>query len=265
MQVHGGDALVRHWVSTPRTARAAQLLKRRDALEELVGEHTHRPQIHCAAVRLALDHLGREVVQRATQRRAPVAGRVHTPAKVGNLHLAADADQQVLGLDVTVDDVLRVQVLQRVGNLRNVPRGRRLVKAPVRHLGQDLEQLAAPGKLEHHENAPLVVEVAKHAQHVGVPQVHLDLDLAPQLQVHLVLHELLFVHTLERHDIALVLQLRRGHRLRPREVHAPKLALAERPPNLELRQTPLPRGLVMQAASVVWTYPSMDESIASVS
>ena len=39
-------------------------------------------------------------------------GRVHRPAKVSNFEFSAHAQQQVLWLDVTVDDVLGVAVLQ---------------------------------------------------------------------------------------------------------------------------------------------------------
>ena len=70
---------------------------------------------------LALDHLGREVVERAAERRATIARRVHAPAKVANLELAVDPEEEVLGLDVAVDDVLRVQVAERVGHLGDVP------------------------------------------------------------------------------------------------------------------------------------------------
>ena len=139
-----------------------------------------------------------------------------------------------------------MQVLQCIGNLGNVLGRCALVKAPLRQLGQDLEQLAAPSKLQHHENTATVVEVAIHAQHIGVPQIHLDLNLSAQLQIHLVFHEFLFVYTLEGHYIALIAQTRRRHGFGPRQIHAPKLALAQRTPDLKVMQTPWPRRLVVQ-------------------
>jgi hypothetical protein len=52
---------------------------------------------------------------------------VDGPAKVGELEFAVDAEQEVLGLDVAVDDVLAVQVRERVGHLRDILcSGRRL-------------------------------------------------------------------------------------------------------------------------------------------
>jgi hypothetical protein len=90
-------------------------LKGRLADAELVGEDAQRPDVDGVVVVLVLDHLGRQVVERATERGAAGGGRVHRPAKVRDLDLAAVAQQEVLGLDVAVDDVLRVAVVQRVG------------------------------------------------------------------------------------------------------------------------------------------------------
>lgn len=53
--------------------------------------------------------------------RPAAVGGVHRPAKVGNLQLALHAQQQVLGLDIPVDDVLRVAVQQRARQRSNVP------------------------------------------------------------------------------------------------------------------------------------------------
>ena len=69
-------------------------------------------------------------------------------------------------------------------------------------LGQLLVQLAFTGKLEHQKNALLVVKVAVQAQDVGVSQVGLDLDLAPQLLFGLGFDELGLVEALEGEDVA---------------------------------------------------------------
>ena len=55
--------------------------------------------------------------------------------------------------------------------------------------------------------AHIVVEVAIEAQDVGVAQVRLDLDLAPQLVLHLVLLQL-----------RLVQRLRMGKRAHPKKL-----------------------------------------------
>ena len=46
---------------------------------------------------------------------------MHRPAKVGDLQLSLQADQQVLRLDVAVDDVLGVAVHQRTSQRRYIP------------------------------------------------------------------------------------------------------------------------------------------------
>mgnify|MGYP001202434070 CR=1 FL=1 len=65
---------------------------------------------------------------------APVARRVDAPAKVCELEVAVDADEDVLGLDVAVDYVLGVQVRERVGHLGDVLRARNEVVTSVSSL-----------------------------------------------------------------------------------------------------------------------------------
>ena len=67
-------------------------------------------------------------------------------------------------------------------------------------LRQLLVELAARRKLEDDVDALLVVKVAVHAQDVLVPQVALDLNLAPQLVLHARLAQLALHQDLERHD-----------------------------------------------------------------
>ena len=101
-------------------------------------------------------------------------------------------------------------------------------------LGELLVELAFRGELEHEEDALLVVEVAVQPEHVRVPQVLLNLDLAPDLLLHLVLDDLRLVQALEREDVL-------GLDLRPHHVHPPKLALPQRTPNVKVGQPPFPR------------------------
>jgi hypothetical protein len=87
------------------------VLEWRDTAQELVREHTQSPVVHLLVVLLSLYHLRRQVVERSAERRSSVSGSVHRPAKVGDLELAVQAEQQVFGLDVAVDDMLAVEVL----------------------------------------------------------------------------------------------------------------------------------------------------------
>ena len=61
-------------------AVVAGRLERRLADEQLVAEHSERPQVDLLVMRLVVDHLGRQVVERAANCRASRRGRVHRPA-----------------------------------------------------------------------------------------------------------------------------------------------------------------------------------------
>ena len=175
------------------------------------------------------DHLRRKIVQSPAKRLASVSRRVHAPPKVSNLELAVDPKQQVLGLDVAVDDVLPVQVNQRVRHLVDVPRAALLGEASV--LGELSVELSPARKLEHEEDALLVMEVAIEAEDVRVSQVLLDLNLAPDLLLDARLDDLGLVQALEGKDV-IWFGLGTDH------VHATELALAERATDVEVGQMP---------------------------
>ena len=150
---------------------------------------------------LALDHLGRQVVERAAEGRAPRMRRVHRPTKVCNLELSPEIEQQVLWLDIAVDHVLGVAVVERAGQRLDVlpQQGQRwcegghsggggaAVLAGLWHasrralhlsrallvelsaLLQLLVQLPFGRKLEDQVDARLVEEVAVQSEDVVVP------------------------------------------------------------------------------------------------
>lgn len=98
-------------------------LKRGSPKQELIGQHTQAPVVNATVVVPPLHHLRGQVVEGAAQGAAPAVGRVHGPAKVCDLEVPAQADEQVLRLDVAVDDVLGVAVGQGARQLRDVPTG----------------------------------------------------------------------------------------------------------------------------------------------
>ena len=88
---------------------AALALEGRSANEQLVREDADAPQVYCCVVLLALDDLGRRVVQ------GPAEGFSHgldhgRPAEVAELGDACRGDHDVFGLDIAVGDVEVVQV-----------------------------------------------------------------------------------------------------------------------------------------------------------
>ena len=67
----------------------------RRAHEELIRQHAQRPDVHGGVVVAPLHHLRRQVIQGATQRRAPRRGCVHGPAKVCDLDVTLEACSRV--------------------------------------------------------------------------------------------------------------------------------------------------------------------------
>ena len=95
-----------------------------------------------------------------------------------------------------VDDVLGVAVLQRGRQRGDVRCRAALVEASLAL--QFLVQLTLTRELQNEVDARCVVEVAEEAEDVGVPQVTLDLNLAPQLVLHVRLLQLRLEQHLRR-------------------------------------------------------------------
>jgi hypothetical protein len=88
------------------------------------------------------------------------------PTKVTNLQLSIDTKEQILRFDVTMNDMLAVEVYQGVSHLVNVPSTPLLAEASV--LAKLLVEFALSCELKHEENAFLVVEVAVEAENIRV-------------------------------------------------------------------------------------------------
>jgi hypothetical protein len=95
---------------------------------ELVGEHAKSPIVDLLVVLATLDHLEREVVKGAAKGGAAVARCVDAPAKVANLELAVDAQEEVLRFYGSEDDVFRGE---SVSHLINVDRAATFRKGTV--------------------------------------------------------------------------------------------------------------------------------------
>lgn len=212
-----------------------RVLKRGLADQKLVGQDAQAPQVNFFIVVIlggpGLDHLGRQIIQGATHGLSPVVGSMHAPPEIGNLELAVDADEDVFGLDVPVDNVLAVQITQGRRHLGNV-----LGSLPFREAvlpAQVLVQFPLAGELENQKHALIVVEVAKHLQDIGMTEVALNLNLAADLALDASALQLVLVQHLERADEAA--------RALPSKVHAPEFALAQRTADFEHSQVELLR------------------------
>mmetsp|Transcript_12027 Transcript_12027/g.30948 ORF Transcript_12027/g.30948 Transcript_12027/m.30948 type:complete len:209 (+) Transcript_12027:209-835(+) len=174
LQINLGNPFVRRLVPFGFKGRLAH--------QELVAQHPERPQVDVAVVRLALDHLGREVVERAAERGPARRRCMHRPTKIGNLQLPLESQQEVLGLDVTVDHVFLVDVSQRLAELLDVESGARF-REP-RHRLQLFVQLPPRGVFKDEIHSGLVVEVRVQPEDVWMPQMGLVLDFPPELMFH---------------------------------------------------------------------------------
>ena len=89
-------------------------VERRVSDEHLVDEDTARPPVDRLAVSLVEDDLRREVLG-STAQRPCLDGRVDPlgKAEISHLHVAEVVEEEVLGLQVSEDDVLVVQMLKR--------------------------------------------------------------------------------------------------------------------------------------------------------
>src|SRR5216684_1276999 len=69
---------------------------------------------------VALNHLRREVVECAAECGALVTWCMDAPAKIANFELAINAQEKILRLDISMDDVLGVEVGKCVSHLMDV-------------------------------------------------------------------------------------------------------------------------------------------------
>lgn len=123
---------------------------------------------------------------------------MHRPAKVGNFEMTVHANQDVLRLDVSVDDVFAVAVTDGFNHLLHIPSCPPFGEARV--LLEKGVELSAGSDLQHEIDAVLVPKVIVQAENVRMPEMALNLNLSPELVLHPVPDELLFVEDLQSED-----------------------------------------------------------------
>jgi hypothetical protein len=99
----------------------------------------------------ALNHLG--VVEGATEGGPPVTGCMY-PAEIANLELAVDTQEKILWLDISVDDVLGIEIGKCVGHLVDVDGAASF--GEVTELCELFVKLALAGKFKHEKNTLFV-------------------------------------------------------------------------------------------------------------
>lgn len=167
-------------------------------------------------VALGGDDLGRKVVRGAAEGPCDVR-HLLGEAKIGDLEVAVAVEQQVLGLQVTVDDVVRVQVVQGQGDLGGVELGDGVGEALG--LAQQTKQLAALDKVHDHVQVLAVLEGAPQGDEEGVLDLLQHAALVVGVLDLLHLDDLRLLEHLDGVEALVVLGLH--------EMHAPEAARAE--------------------------------------
>ena len=180
-----------------------------------------------------LDHLRGKVVERAAECGPAVTGRMYAPSKVADLELAVDAKKEILWLDVSMNDVLGMEIGKSVGHLIDVDGAASLGEATV--LCELLVKFTLASKLEHEKDALFIVEVTVEAEDVWMAEVLLDFDLATDLLLDSRLNNLGLVETLEGKDVI-------WFDLGPNHVNAAEFAFAQRATNVKVGEVPFSRG-----------------------
>mmetsp|Transcript_10138 Transcript_10138/g.38468 ORF Transcript_10138/g.38468 Transcript_10138/m.38468 type:complete len:520 (-) Transcript_10138:487-2046(-) len=150
----------------------------REPSQHLVEQRPEAPPIHRSAMSLSVQDLGREILGGSTKGSGPPDIRVDpllAQAEVRQLYMPHGVEKNVLGLQISVDNVETVDVLQRTGNLRCVELRPGLLEPS--ELSEVEEQLAPRAVVQHEEE--LVSRLEGHVQtdDEGVPDVPQDAAL----------------------------------------------------------------------------------------
>lgn len=150
----------------------------RETNDHLVCQNSESPPIDREGVTTFNQNLGRQVIGRATEGVGLGVSFEHlSEAEVSQADVAILVHQNVLRLQVTVDDVLLVQVTQGHSDLDCVESGPLFVEP--RDLPQVHEKLATTDKSHDEENLLLRLEHIAHAHQEGVVSLEQDVLLEP--------------------------------------------------------------------------------------
>ena len=172
--------------SIQEAERVAVVEERKFSGEQLVGENAQRVDIGCGgelvSERLLRCHVRRGAEHLAGPRghRAGVADHLGN-AVVGHLHGAVRGEQQVLGLDVSVEDTGRVRVLQRGARGKNDAACRLRRDALSR---ESLPDRPALQQLHDEQTQALVFDVVVDRHDVGMLQRGQQARLADEAAPH---------------------------------------------------------------------------------
>lgn len=224
---------------------ATRHLERRTSIQELVRQDAQSPMVNAFGVFLSFNHFWWKIIQSSAHCLPSVSRGVDTPAKVSNLEFPVYTEEQVLGLDIAMDNVLAMEVHQRVGHLVDVARAPLLTE--LAELAQLSVKLSLAGELEHEEDTLLIMEVAVEAEDVGVAQVLLNFDFTPSLFLDAVLDYFRLVEGFEGDDVV-------GFGLCPNHVDTTEFAFAQWSAHVKAVKVPFARWVLPNERSMMVRY-----------
>mmetsp|Transcript_90658 Transcript_90658/g.293460 ORF Transcript_90658/g.293460 Transcript_90658/m.293460 type:complete len:292 (-) Transcript_90658:1196-2071(-) len=192
--------------------------------EKLEGEDAQGPPINGMRVPFGCDELWSKVVRGAT-RRVCLADNHLGKAHVCKLHTALLVEQEVLRLQVSEDDLLRVQVFEGKGRTGHVEL-RMLLLAPQALSVVGGIKLAAQRQLQEQVEVLLTIVGLKELDNeVGIA-LQLDILLAHDALLHARLHDVALAQALQCVGLLILDVLN--------QVHSAEAAAAQQPENLQV-------------------------------
>ena len=130
--------------------------------QELIRQNTQAPQVDLVRIVVImvsrLDHLRWEIIQSSTHCLSPVVRCVDTPSEIRYLDFAVYPHKDIFRLDISVDDMLLVEVLQSCSHLCNILSSFPFWKSVL--ASKVLVQFSLSSELENQEYPLAVMEVS---------------------------------------------------------------------------------------------------------
>ena len=127
--------------------------------EHFVGNHSQVPPIHRRPVSLSVQDLWGQVLGRAAQRVGTLRRVMHSffgQAEVHQLNMSLAIQKNVLGFQISIDYIVRVQLFQGQGDLRRVEAGGGLIE--FLHPREMIEEFPTGRVVEHEVELVLRLE-----------------------------------------------------------------------------------------------------------
>lgn len=171
------------------------IAERRLANNHFINKDAKGPPVYRLAVTLVEEHLGSDVLGSAAQGVGTAAGLNDLgETEIGQLAVTVLAQEKILGLQITMDNVLAVDVLEGKRDLEGVKLG--LLVGELAVLAEMGEKLATGDDLHHDEHVVVILERGNHRDDEGaIELVHegaLGVDMVNLLELDdlVLLHEL---------------------------------------------------------------------------